>query len=164
MLPIWSEREDGPWLYVEQAAYSNLARPYRQRVYHLTPAGPEEPGSIRSEVYTLPGDPLELAAAWEEPSRFEAFGPENLEPRAGCAILLDVNRSGGTPVSYVGSTVGEGCDSTLAGAAYATSEVVITERVLESWDRGFDAEGEQVWGATEGAYRFVKLGDGPPDR
>ena len=35
MVPIWSERSDGPWLYVEQAAASALDRPYRQRVYHL---------------------------------------------------------------------------------------------------------------------------------
>lgn len=162
MLPIWTDRDDGPWLYVEQAAFSSLERPYRQRAYHLMPGGPEAPRSIHSEVYTVPGDPLELAAAWQAPEKFEAFGPEALELRTGCTIVLEVNRAGDTPVSFVGSTVGKGCGSTLGGAAHATSEVIITEGLLESWDRGFDAEGEQAWGATEGAYRFLRLLDTPP--
>ena len=33
--PIWTERTDGPWLYMEQAAASSLDKPYRQRIYHL---------------------------------------------------------------------------------------------------------------------------------
>jgi hypothetical protein len=39
----------------------------------------------------------------------------------------------------------------------------VTETTLESWDRGFDAGGEQVWGATAGGYVFEKL-DGEPER
>ena len=56
----------------------------------------------------------------------------------------------------MGGTRGEGCASNLRGAAYATSEVVIMPGRIESWDRGFDAEGHQVWGAEKGAYVFVR--------
>jgi hypothetical protein len=28
--------------------------------------------------------------------------------------------------------------------------------MMVSWDRGFDKEGKQVWGAQKGGYRFVK--------
>ena len=38
MVPIWTDRDDGRWLYVEQAAASALERPYRQRIYRV--AGP----------------------------------------------------------------------------------------------------------------------------
>jgi hypothetical protein len=34
---------------------------------------------------------------------------------------------------------------------------------MESWDRGFDAWGNQVWGAAEGPYIFDKVADGVPD-
>ena len=40
------------------------------------------------------------------------------------------------------------------GASYATSEVELREERITSWDRGYDGEGLQVWGATEGPYRF----------
>jgi hypothetical protein len=148
MVPIWTDRTDGPWLYVEQAAASALQRPYRQRVYHLVAT---EDG-VRSDVYELPGDPLVFAGDWRTPERFVALGPDELVPRTGCSIFLERTADG-----YRGSTVEGDCPSTLAGASYATSEVVISEDVLESWDRGFDAHGEQVWGATAGAYVFVKI-------
>ena len=74
VVPIWTDREDGPWLYVEQAAAAALERPYRQRVYHVvqTEEGP------RSDVYTLPGDPLAYAGAWQEPARFDGITPDTL--------------------------------------------------------------------------------------
>jgi hypothetical protein len=28
--------------------------------------------------------------------------------------------------------------------------------MMVSWDRGYNDEGEQVWGAEKGGYRFVK--------
>ena len=148
MQPIWTGRRDGIWLYVEQAAASNLERPYRQRVYHLhaTSEGP------RSDVYELPGDPLRFAGAWRTPERLDEVERDELVERSGCSIFL--RRSGD---AFEGATRGDGCSSSLAGAAYATSEVTITRDVLTSWDRGFDATGEQVWGATAGAYEFVRL-------
>jgi hypothetical protein len=48
------------------------------------------------------------------------------------------------------------CKSSLHGVVYATSQVRITEAELYSWDRGFDAEGNQVWGAEGGSYVFRK--------
>lgn len=147
MVPIWENRSDGPWLYIEQAAGTALDRPYRQRIYRLSADGE----AIRSDVYTLPGDPLAYAGAWQSPERFQDFGPEDLALREGCSIYL-------TPLHgiYAGSTQGTGCASSLADAAYATSIVSIASDVLESWDRGFNAAGEQVWGAEKSAYAFVR--------
>jgi CpeT protein len=34
--------------------------------------------------------------------------------------------------------------------------VLLESTRMSSWDRGFDAEGRQVWGATGGAYVFNK--------
>jgi hypothetical protein len=44
----------------------------------------------------------------------------------------------------------------LKGASYATSEVVIYSDKLISWDRGWNDEGKQVWGAQKGGYVFLK--------
>lgn len=155
-LPIWPRRSDGDWLYVEQAAFGALDRPYRQRVYNIRPA---EDGLVASDVYELPGDPLDFAGAWrdrEDP--FAGFGPEALTLREGCTILLRA-----VDGHFVGETLGDGCLSTLRGAAWATSEVTLSEDLITSWDRGWNAAGEQVWGATEGGYRFVRRSHGAPD-
>ncbi len=146
--PIWTGRDDGPWLYVEQGMMSALERPYRQRVYHLVDNGD---GTLRSEVYALPDNPLVFVGAYREPARFDELGPEDLLIRKGCAIAL--RREGDT---FVGSTHEKDCESSLRGATYATSEVVISAEKLTSWDRGYDASDTQVWGAVDGPYVFER--------
>lgn len=151
MTPIWTGRGDGPWLYVEQARGDSLDRPYRQRVYRLLA---REAGGLTeyvSEVYELPGDPLAFAGAWGDPAKLASVEPSALVPRTGCEVVLRDRDRG-----FEGSTVGRSCPSSLRGASYATSEVRITEDGLVSWDRGFDAEGKQVWGAERGGYRFLR--------
>jgi hypothetical protein len=151
MVPIWPRETGGRWLYVEQAEADALEEPYRQRVYHLTSLGE---GHWKSAIYTLPGDPLAYAGAWQDEEPLANLSPGNLNPREGCAVVLRRNGEG----DFVGSTEEGACPSTLRGAAYATTEVVISQDHFVSWDRGFDEDGRQVWGSTAGGYVFVKAG------
>lgn len=147
MQPIWTNRP-GKWLYVEQALYSTQDRPYRQRVYQLEQG---KRGTFQSRVYELQ-DPFAYVGGADEPSIFDGLRLEDLTEREGCAVVLRKDASG----IYRGSTVDQACGSTLRGASYATSRVSIHTGFIQSWDQGFDAEGQQVWGATEGGYMFLK--------
>lgn len=149
MVPIWKERADGPWLYVEQAMAGKESEPYRQRVYHLVA---DEDGSVRSVVYTLP-DPKAAVGAWKAPEPLSGLTPETLVPRRGCDVVLGEQPDG----SFEGGTVGTSCASDLRGAAYATSASKLTVTEMVTWDRGYDASGKQVWGAEKGGYVFRKL-------
>lgn len=146
MLPIWPDRDDGRWLYVEQAVAVAQAEPYRQRVYRVSA---REDGTIESAVYELP-DPLRFALAWKDPSKLDALRHEDLVRKDGCEVLLRQAEPG----RFVGATGEKTCPSDLRGASFATSEVEITEAGVRSWDRGFDQAGAQVWGATKGGYSF----------
>jgi hypothetical protein len=148
MARIWPDERDGRWLYVEQAMAESADKPYRQRIYHVVAHGE----GIRSMVFELPGDPLAYAGAWAQPDRFNALEPALLVPREGCSV--DLKRT--SPDRWTGATRPEACESTLRGAKYATSEVTLTPSELTSWDRGYDAQGKQVWGATKGPYIFIK--------
>jgi len=150
MAVIWPDRADGPWLYVEQAAAAAQERPYRQRVYRLVG---RHGGEVESIVYELPDDPLRYAGAWKLPNPLADIRPEQLKLRQGCSVLLARRPDGG----FEGSTQGRGCPSSLRGAAYATSHVRLTDNTLESWDRGFDDNDVQVWGATKGPYVFTRI-------
>ena len=57
---------------------------------------------------------------------------------------------------FKGATGDQTCPSSLYGGSYAQSEVEVTEGRVVSWDRGFDAEGNHIWGAEKGGYEFVK--------
>lgn len=148
--PMWTWRDDGPWLYVEQAVAESADEPYRQRVYKLEPVGD---GTYRSRVFVFE-EPLRFAGAWKTASPLADLSPADLEERVGCAITLTWND---TARAFTGSTAGSGCASDLRGAAYATSEVTLESNRLTTWDRGYDAEGEQVWGTTKGGYTFERM-------
>lgn len=151
MKPIWENRKDGFWLYVEQAMVSALEKPYRQRIYHVFLSGDS---AIISEVYELQ-KPLRFAGAWRDENMLSSLTTDSLISRTGCAIILKKNPDG----SFSGKTGDRSCPSSLRGASYASSEVILTEKQMISWDRGFDASGKQVWGAEKGGYIFVKRTD-----
>lgn len=147
IVPIWSKRKDGPWFYVEQAASNSADQPDRQRVYRLVIG---EGGEVISEIYKLPGDPLRFTGEQKKKSPLASVEPSQLEKLPGCELHLKPIG----PHRYQGGTVGTRCKDGRDNAAYTTSELLLTEEGLDSWDRGFDAAGKQVGGADEGPTKF----------
>ena len=148
MKPIWAEKKDGRWLYVEQAASETEDKPYRQRVYHVYR---QDETTIVSKVYEIK-DAANYILGWKDEAKLKALSSDSLIDRQGCAIYLKKNADG----TFAGSTPGKECLSTLRGASHATSEVTIFADKLVSWDRGWDKDGKQVWGAVKGGYIFKK--------
>ena len=151
MKRIWSDRSDAIWIYVEQAVSSKLDKPYRQRVYKVVPL---QDGIIESAVFTFP-EPLKYAGDWKKDEPLINLTPDDLIQRAGCSVYLSKVADG----SFVGSTKDKGCESDLRNAKYAVSEVIINKDGMISWDRGFNGNDEQVWGAANGGYVFKKVYD-----
>jgi CpeT protein len=156
MQPIWPQHstEVVKWLYVEQAMATAMEKPYRQRIYRVTESSPDAQGRMVfvSEVWELPGDPLAFAGQWKMPANFDALTPSQLTKREGCEVF--VTKIG--PSEWEGGTVADNCKSTLRGATYAKSAVHIDSTGLKTWDQGFDAQGNQVWGAVKGGYEFKR--------
>ncbi len=148
MFPFKGLDQNGFWLYVEQAMATQPDRPYRQRIYHVYK---ENDTTVVSHVFTLKhaGNYIH---AWKHEEILNSLKIDSLEDRKGCSIFLKKKNK----EKFEGSTYKDGCESNLRGASYATSEVEINPTMLLSWDRGFDKNGTQVWGATKGGYRFIK--------
>jgi len=145
ILPIWGDRTDAIWMYVEQAMNGKEDKPYRQRVYRLTETSK---GNFESAVFTLKS-PLRFVGNLEMVNKLT---PDSLILREGCAVLLKkVGKK-----KYLGATEYRKCSSDLRNATYATSEVTLTSKLLASWDRGYDATDKQVWGAVKSGYLFRK--------
>ncbi len=147
MYPIWEDK--GNFLYVEQALNSMQDKPYRQRIYKVTRLNDS---MFSSAIYTLPVDSL-WVGKWKTPASFDSLSIENISLKSGCEVLL--KRLGKN--NFKGETGIKTCSSSLRGASYATSEVEVTENQILSWDRGFDSQGNHVWGAEKAGYVFDKL-------
>jgi len=147
MYPIWTTQK-GSWLYVEQAVTTAQDKPYRQRIYQLKKTADD---TFESVIYRVK-DQDSFIGKWKTPAFFDQFDDSILEEREGCTVhLKKVGKQ-----EYTGSTLDDNCKSTLRGATYATSEVTVKNGLIISWYQGLDAEGKQVWGATEGGYIFEK--------
>ena len=151
MKPIWESSKDGFWLYVEQAIVTSLDKPYRQRLYHVSLLNDT---TIVSKVYEMKS-PLRFAGAYKNTDLIKSLTVDSVEAREGCGILLHKRAN----QTYAGSTNKQDCLSTMRGASYATSEVVISNGLLVSWDRGWDTTNKQMWGAVKSGYQFVKHKD-----
>lgn len=148
MVPMWSESEYY-WLYVEQAMATNENKPYRQRVYRLSKVNDT---TIESRVYTIKNGE-NYFGDWKLENPLANLTIDSLEERKGCSIFLNkINKS-----EFSGSTNKTDCESSLKGATYATSFVYIYTDMIISWDRGFDKDDNQVWGAINGGYIFDKI-------
>ncbi|MDL5050883.1 chromophore lyase CpcT/CpeT [Oscillatoria amoena NRMC-F 0135] len=143
--PIWKDRTDGYWLYVEQADARTPNEPYRQRIYQLTLTS----RGIESIIYTF-DDPLEFAG---KPEEVETLSRTELTAREGCEVVIRRQDR----ETFIGSTVGKKCPSELRGASYATSKAIITKDKMITLDQGFNSMGTQVWGSTQGGYEFKKI-------
>lgn len=147
--PIWPERSDARYFYVEQAmAPKFLSKPYRQRIYKIVPGFGD---TIISKIYTFK-DPLTYAGAHQNAEILKKLSFDKLEYKDGCDVYLSPFQNG-----YKGGTKSTNCSSNLRGASYATTEVILTPNYLLSWDRGYDKDHQYVWGAQKGGYHFDKL-------
>lgn len=68
---------------------------------------------------------------------------------SNCSVFLQ--RSG---ENYMGETSAGGCPSDYKGAVRITNRILLHEAGMNTWDRGFDATGNQVWGAKDKPYQF----------
>ncbi len=149
---IWQDDDAAErWLYTE-SWMPGAPAPYMQRITRLRL---DEDGSIVARRYTLPEAPR-FVGAWNEPARFSALKPADLTDLPGCDAVITRAGSG----RFEGGTSGARCRNSYKGASYAVSQSVLTADEFVNWDRGFDADGNQVWGPAAGGYHFRRVGEG----
>lgn len=144
---IWHKRKDGAWLYVEQAHADNKEKPEGQWMYHLS--------QVNDSTFTWDmlkiRNAAEFRGAYAVPGRLLGLATDSLERQVGCAITLHKRGQ-----LYVGSSAEGQCNSTQGGAAYSSTEVMLSNERLVIWERGWNAQGKQVWGGEVGGYVYLK--------
>ena len=146
---IWPGDKDARWVYAENWL-AGAEKPYRQRISKFRLA---EDGSIVSESFRFK-DAEQMVSAWSQPGRFQSVDKATLVSAAGCEIRLART----APRQFEGSTYGQQCRNSYKGASYVVSRSVINMDGFTNWDRGFNQDGEQVWGPKTHGYRFLRSG------
>ena len=135
--------DDGTyWMYTEQGEVKDYT-PYRKRVYELK----EVEGVIWQRIYYI-----------KDEKRFSYLNSteitqEDVIPKEGCDIWIIVDDDG----NYNGNTDGKNCVATFRGSSYVTTDFWVYKGKILSWERGWNENGEQVWGSERGYYIYKKI-------
>lgn len=130
-----------PMMYAEISRADQMDQPFRQTLFGLY----RYKGQIRLRTYEFMMPKVGLGALvgmWAAPDFFPAIGPD------GRIATLDVTLApknggfaGSTPYPY---------PTALGGAVEMTSQVELLQGKMTTADRGYDAEGNVVWGVEQG--------------
>jgi hypothetical protein len=150
---VWStalkvESMPSIWLYQEQALTDTLTQPYRQRFLQISASSLSQ--TVRSLAFR-PTQPAALAGLCDRPEIQRRLSPSELG-NSVCSVFL--RRIGD---DYMGGTPVDGCPANARGAVRITNSIRLYRTGMETWDRGFDRNGKQVWGARTDAYQFQRL-------
>ncbi len=132
-------------LYQEQALTTKLTEPYRQRLLAIAPYAPETPVASVSFRFQQPAQLAGFCnlAIGQRRLPLTAIGD------AVCTVYLQKTKTG-----YRGETPAQGCPANVRGAVRITNAIELTPAGMNTWDRGFNADGKQVWGAQAESYQF----------
>jgi hypothetical protein len=136
---------DSIYLYQEQAIADKLPQPYRQRILEIRPSPASQ--TIRSRSFKL-ADQAKWVNFCDRPSR--QIQPQDF-PIVVCAVFLKATAEG-----FSGTTEATGCPANIRGAVMIRNRIRLHSHGMDTWDRGYDAQGKQVWGAGDEPYQFLR--------
>lgn len=139
------DRAESVYLYQEQSLRENLGKPYRQRFLQIKTGA--EKDTVISQSYR-PINSQQWVGLCDQPEQERVVNSEEISQPV-CSVLLKPKMS-----IYVGTTPSEGCPTQVRGAVKITNLIILHNQGMDTWDRGFDAEGNQVWGAKNESYQF----------
>ncbi|MGL5081061.1 MAG: chromophore lyase CpcT/CpeT [Microcoleaceae cyanobacterium] len=136
------------FLYQEQARVDNLAQPYRQRLLQIRPSLDGQ--AVESATYNVL-NPQVWINQCDQPEA-DRIVESNEIGEYHCSMFLHQVQT-----AYIGQTQAEGCPSNYRGAVRITNHVVLDDNGMETFDQGFDQEGNQVWGAENQPYQYQRI-------
>jgi CpeT/CpcT family (DUF1001) len=133
------------YLYQEQAIHDKLTHPYRQRILEISSSPASQ--TIRSRSYKL-ADQAKWINFCDRADR--QIQPQDF-PTVVCAVFLKPTAEG-----FSGTTEATGCPANVRGAVMIRNRIRLHPNGMDTWDRGYDAQGKQVWGAGDAPYQFLR--------
>lgn len=143
-------------LYLEQAFWRTPQKPFRQRFYMVKPCPKELKCDVEVSSYAI-REVEEYKNFCDRPRDQRPLPEEVIGDIGEHLTTIHLRRCDrGKRCLYEGSTPPGGFpNSWQNGATYSTSELaVLKNNEIHTWDRGFDDDGNQVWGVKAGPYEF----------
>jgi len=150
VLPIWQDRIDGEWLYVEGRVIDSPRKPFRQRILQLV-ATPN--GLIRLYSYSIPRA-SDFAGAYYSPQVLTSLTQSQLSISNNCELLIELKVTN----TFVGETDAASC-MMKSGIPFMTSFFAVSAVNISFLDGGYDKFDKLVSGRLDVPVTFLKMED-----
>ncbi|MGK7876615.1 MAG: chromophore lyase CpcT/CpeT [Xenococcaceae cyanobacterium] len=140
-----AEDPNSVYLYQEQALTQRLSQPYHQHFLQIKSSADAQIVESKSfkplnpEIWIGLCNKLESQRLIKSSDLGESVCIVFLRP------LITI---------YIGQTQPGGCPTNVRGAVKITNTIILHSTGMDTSDRGFDADGNQVWGAVDQPYQF----------
>ncbi len=143
-----TQRSPSIFLYQEQAMTDNLKQPYRQRFLQISPSADGQ--KVESATF-IPPKPKAWTNFCKKPESERRVTVAEIGDYR-CSVFLE--RAGS---QYIGQTAPEGCPVNYRGAVTVTNTVILDADSMDTMDRGYDQDGNQLWGAQTQPYQYRRV-------
>jgi hypothetical protein len=140
--------ENVVFLYQEQALSDNLGKPYRQRFLRISLV---KNSKLVESAGFKPPKPESWIGLCNQPEEKRLVSSNDLG-KTECSVFL--HKEGN---NYVGETQPGGCPTNFKGAVKITNQITLHSQGMDTWDRGYDGQGNIIWGAKEEPYQYLWL-------
>ncbi|XP_043723652.1 chromophore lyase CRL, chloroplastic-like [Telopea speciosissima] len=150
-----AEMDGSKVLYLEQAFWRTPQKPFRQRFSMVKPCPKEMKCDVELSSYAI-RDAEEYKNFCDRPKDQRPLPEEVIGDIAEHLTTIYLKRcERGKRCLYEGSTPPGGFPNSWNGATYCTSELsVLKNGEIQTLDRGYEDDGNQVWGVKGGPYEF----------
>ena len=133
------------WVYTEQGEAKDY-KPYRQRVYQIALVD----DYIKLRIYYIKN---QQNFSYFNPKSIKSITLNDIYLKPGCDLNIQWVGDG----VYGGKTEDKKCVATFRGSTYTTTDFMVYEDEIHSWERGWNDKDEQVWGSSKGHYFYKKI-------
>ena len=135
--------------HVRQTRRDDPGNPYRERLYIVHVLGDR---SLLLDIHHLPEDlsTRDMLSPGDVGKSFHS--PLNQHPTPAARLMVLAGRTG-----FEGGLVPSRIACRNGNAAWISSRLELFVGGMTTWDRGFDAEGRQVWGPGEEGTKFHRV-------
>ena len=149
VLPIWRDRIDGEWLYMESSVVDSRGKPFWQRVLQLVES---VNGAIRLYSYSIPRA-SDFTGSYYDPRILASLAPSQLSLTSGCDIVLALNATR----TFVGETDPNSCRNRSQSTPPAANFFAISEFNISFVDNSYDRFGNLVSNRLDIMVTFLKV-------
>ncbi|MEL7038183.1 MAG: chromophore lyase CpcT/CpeT [Cyanobacteria bacterium J06592_8] len=143
-----TQRSPSIFLYQEQAITKTLNLPYRQRFLQISPSADGQ--KVESATF-VPRNKQAWVGFCRQPLSERLVNVEDLGDYR-CSVFLEPTGS-----QYIGQTQTEGCPANYKGIVTVTNKIILNADGMETFDRGYDQKGNQIWGSENHPYRYQRV-------